>query len=114
MAVGMHVSMHMHMHCMHMHMHMHMHVHVPCALHAHCMRTASTRHPHGIHTASTRHVHVHRSFWVLIALAVPILALPLALLGPPSAQGAAERETTAFLQETLAVTLTNPEPNLQP
>lgn len=40
------------------------------------------------------------SFWVLIALAVPVLALPLALLGPPSAQGAAERETTAFLQET--------------
>ena len=77
--------------------------HTACALHVHV---------HGTHTACA--LHVHRSFWVLIALAVPVLALPLALLGPPSAQGAAERETTAFLQETLAVTLTNPEPNLQP
>ena len=78
------------------------------------MCTACTLHVHvhGTHTACKP--HVHRSFWVLIALAVPVLALPLALLGPPSAQGAAERETTAFLQETLAVTLTNPEPNLQP
>ena len=102
--------------CMDMHMQM-CTWHCMCTAstrHVHCIHTACALHAHRIHTACALHVHVHRSFWVLIALAVPVLALPLALLGPPSAQGAAERETTAFLQETNPNPNPNSNPNLQP